>query len=683
METEGLLESFDTLDAFVQLWRTKFTGALRFERESLIKIFYFHDGVIVAATSNDPPDQIGEILKKNGKITPEQLNQIQEAGSSRALGEGLISAGFITRKELLWALKMQLIEMVSSILKWTDGSYSLVENYLPKRTENVSFLTQHILLELILRSNDRDFVLGRIISPDDLLMKDPERKDDYKALDLSKDADAIVGRLEPNATVAEIAASSKIDDFSVFKLLGALKMLGILVPVGGGGAAPHAAVEPASTVSLEDALAGSSATELGLEPPSFDVSQPSPGQTEMSFDFAPAEAAAPASFELDLPPIPAKISAPAAESEHFESVPDPVSNPSASSFDLPPAPEMGATPDAAPGSAAETSLPSMPEWDPSTRASFAGGESGGTLDTSLEDTFEEMEPVVGVPSTSRIPGQRVDMNFPVGRHGGRVRSSERRKTIAFVVFVGIAFLAVAGAYQWRKRKRLPRFGPPVAAAGAAKSRSAAGAGVPATGTAASPSSVRSAASTAPATASSVAVPRSGETVAASPAVTASKAPPAPLPVAPPVSSPAVKPAPSSIAAKPVSSSIAAKPAVQAAPVKSAAPSPPPSPPAATADFRKMGQEFARKAAGYSKSSWTIQIELVCADESVERALGTQTAEFRIWFVPISYKGRSCYRIFAGVFASEAAARSALQRIPAHFLEGGNRPAAVSIVKALK
>ena len=724
METEGTLEGFDVLAALVDLWRRKFTGALRFERESFIKIFYFHDGVVVAATSNDPPDQVGEILKKSSKITDEQLRTVEESGGARSIADRLITAGFITRKELLWALKMQLIEMIGSILRWPDGSWSLVENYLPKRTENVSFLTQHVLLELILRSGDRNLILGRIISPDDVLVKSVERAEDYRALDLSKDADAIVSRLDGTTSTAEIAASSKIDDFSVFKLLGALKLLGVLGPVGSelpseegmpslesALAAPEPSFDAGAPVAFEMEPAGVDfGAPVDLSPPELpSVPMPAPEPEPIaapSFELDVAPSAPAMSFEpmpeLPEPPMPEPGFAPSFEPEMpepaFEAAPPapPVQ------MSIPePEPEMEAP--LAGGFAPEPDAPVRRAWepppittaviptmattdlDPLNEPTLSSGRTLGgitpeadedspSLDSSLGETFEE--PDERRHSTQRLPGTKANIGFLPKAPTQAART--RRMMIFGGVALALALFAGGGWFVVRKFFSSSADTPPVVVP-RPKPKPIPPAVVTTARELPTPAPAETTASAAAATSS----PTAPKT-----AIAASTGKPSPLPTAtvaltPPKSAaPPPKPV-ATVAAVPVKT--AAPPPVKATPP---APAPVPAPvkpvPApAMADYRAMARQFADKARSYPKDGWTIQVELVCADESVERALQFQTGTFKIWFIPISYRGKSCYRVFTGVYKTEAEARNAAANLPSHFTEGGNKPTALPLTKALK
>src|SRR5512146_2666397 len=101
MTFEGEVQQLDLMNKLVELWREKFTGALRFENDAIIKIVYFKQGNIISASTNDRADSIDEVLVKAGKITKEHVKQgLSKRKESETLGDALLGLGFISKKEL-------------------------------------------------------------------------------------------------------------------------------------------------------------------------------------------------------------------------------------------------------------------------------------------------------------------------------------------------------------------------------------------------------------------------------------------------------------------------------------------------------------------------------------------------------------------------------------------------------
>src|ERR1051325_4897189 len=131
---EGEINEINLVERLVELWREQFTGAIRFESDGIIKIIYFKDGDVLSASTNDRADSVDEILMKAGKASREHVKQaLAKRKENDTLGDTLLNLGFITRKELTWARRVQVVGVIRSIGEWQAGSYTIVADYLPKR----------------------------------------------------------------------------------------------------------------------------------------------------------------------------------------------------------------------------------------------------------------------------------------------------------------------------------------------------------------------------------------------------------------------------------------------------------------------------------------------------------------------------------------------------------------------
>ena len=99
---------------------------------------------------------------------------------------------------------------------------------------------------------------------------------------------------------------------------------------------------------------------------------------------------------------------------------------------------------------------------------------------------------------------------------------------------------------------------------------------------------------------------------------------------------------------------------------------PPTTDADRARYETMAKEFAADKSG----SFTIQFELVCEPASITRAL--REGGNSVWFVPISYRNKSCYRVFWGRYPTQDSAQSAIAGIPQSLREAA--PVVVHIPK---
>lgn len=236
MMLEGEIGEIHLIERLVELGRERFTGAVRFENDGIIKILYFKTGDVLSASTNDRADSVDEILLRAGKVTREHVKQaLARRKESETLGDALLNLGFITRKELTWARRVQAIGVIRSIHLWKAGSYTVVADYLPKREEGTLFPLQQIIVELIVTEQDRQPVDRALDGGEAVLVKSQDFDEAFHRLGLNEDAEQIAQAIDGERNAAEIASASGKDAFNVYKLLHALATLGLLEKRTRGG----------------------------------------------------------------------------------------------------------------------------------------------------------------------------------------------------------------------------------------------------------------------------------------------------------------------------------------------------------------------------------------------------------------------------------------------------------------
>jgi SPOR domain len=226
---EGEISQINLIERVVELWREQFTGAIRFENDGIIKIIYFKGGDVLSASTNDRADSIDEILMRAGKVSREHVKQaLARRKESETLGDAMLNLGYITRKELTWARRVQVVGVIRSIAAWETGSFTIVADYLPKRDEGTLFPLPQILVELIVTEQDRQKFDRAMEGGSAVFEKSGDFQEVFGRLGLNEDAEAIIAQVDGTRSAADVASSSGRDAFNVYKLLHALATLGIL-----------------------------------------------------------------------------------------------------------------------------------------------------------------------------------------------------------------------------------------------------------------------------------------------------------------------------------------------------------------------------------------------------------------------------------------------------------------------
>jgi septal ring-binding cell division protein DamX len=109
-------------------------------------------------------------------------------------------------------------------------------------------------------------------------------------------------------------------------------------------------------------------------------------------------------------------------------------------------------------------------------------------------------------------------------------------------------------------------------------------------------------------------------------------------------------------------------------------SPPPAAATALPRDRRGWLELAdrdrRALARSRRTHYTIQLELVCELPSLEEAWNYERGR-SMWLLVSTHRGRECFRVLWGRYATLEAARSAKASVPRFFFTPTNQPTVVS------
>jgi Domain of unknown function (DUF4388) len=616
MKLEGEIGEISLIERLVELGREQFTGAIRFENDGIIKIIYFKTGDILSASTNDRADSIDEILMRANKVSREHVKQaLAKRKESETLGDALLGLGFITKKELTWARRVQVIGVIRSIAAWTTGSFTVVADYLPKREEGTLFPLPQIITELIVTDNDRAKFDAALDGGSAVLSKAGDFDESFRRLGLNQEAAAIAANIDGVNSASEVAMLSGTDTFNVYKLLHALHVLGLLTTAPKPQVVAQDWSMPASSDDFNfNTEAVADAADMWDAPmPTTEIPAPTPMPSpaleaafESNFEDAPS---------LDLPPMnePTFEMAP----EELEPEPPEMAMPHESgampSWDKAPAPPpiTPMQPFEKPKRMPEPTPPAAEQWG------FDEAQIETAARASVPVRGKNPPPMKDVVKKASKPGRWVD---------------------ALIVSVAIIIIGFSGyaVWMWWQGKQAEKAADAIVVKRPAKR----------------PVIHR----TPPPV-----VPTVTETTSTIlPVATTTTVAPVPTPV--PV---AVKPpVPTKAAPMVITTSTAARveQTTSGALITNAGNTKPAAAvsPASAADasrYDAMAREFAADKSG----AFTVQFELVCEPTSITRAL--REGGTNVWFTAISYRNRSCYRVFWGRYPTQQAAQNAIASIP--------------------
>ncbi|MGH9316739.1 MAG: DUF4388 domain-containing protein [Thermoanaerobaculia bacterium] len=228
LEGSGNLRDVDLLAAFVALWRGRTSGSVRFSRGGSSAGFDLSNGEVSAVLSSEPRFATASVLVRAGKLEAAAVERLSvPEGSDAALAA--LAAGILTKREWRWGEKIRAIEVFSDLLLWPEGRYVFDTGSRPIGTE-ATLAIPRLLLELFLRSRDRNLIEHQLGSPDAPLLRAPDFEQEFATFGLTADAESVVRLIDGRASAAEISRKSPADPFAVLKLLAALATLGLVRP---------------------------------------------------------------------------------------------------------------------------------------------------------------------------------------------------------------------------------------------------------------------------------------------------------------------------------------------------------------------------------------------------------------------------------------------------------------------
>ena len=670
------------------LHRQGATGSLKVEGPSYPKALYFRGGRVLFGSSNDPKDQLGTILIESGKITQEQLDEVNtKVGPGNPLAKVLAESGFVNQRELSEAARVKVERILSDVISYTSGSFEFEDGVLPKGAVDLKLSTEKLLLAAVSRLADRGFVLRHLGSLAVVLAPTPEMGE--KMAELRPEAGDLPERLDGHRTLKEAAALTRFDEFEVAKVACALLFLGLAKKAEprAGALVDELDLGQTARMAFNDEGLASTAPEAPAEPePAFFVSEAESPAGEI--DITMPDTPAPRFGEGETPPLgmsmpqhhpappPARPAEPEPTVAFSFAEPEPTSGgPSGFAFSAPeeataplalepPRTEVIERPAPPPPSPAPPP-PAMPDFSPalSTPSGPMGFEEGlpretvaparpskedlAALDALLNPSASMRSASVPVarprttePSGRHEPASRMAHSSPAhsaSAHPAAARPNRRRRTFPVMpVAAGLGLLGAAAAGAWYFMNRPQQASTrPVARA---------------TPTPAPPVTPSSTLASLPSdavtpTPEASALPKPLPSAAATPPPTA---PPTPPPTPPPTSTVPAKPA-SALGGLPAARQLLDR-----------------------RDFASAARGFEANLRSSPEARFSVQLLVACSDDTVDKAVA-QAGSPDLFILPVNYKGRSCYRMCWGLYDTEARANAATSAIPAYFREGGARP----------
>jgi len=234
MAIKGSLKEASLPDVLQLLALGKKSGCLAVADRQNFGYVYFDEGRICYASIVNRRDRIGDLLVKNGRISPEQLEEaiaLQEQRRDSKLGELLVEISAVTRKDLEGYMRIQIEEAVYYLFTWTQGTFNFEAGMRPDQDFLVRINPESLLLEGARRVDEWSLIEKKIPSFDLIFAVDREHVTDTD-VELEQAQERLLGLIDGQRDVQDLIDESGLVEFEVGKALYGLVTAGFVRRVG-------------------------------------------------------------------------------------------------------------------------------------------------------------------------------------------------------------------------------------------------------------------------------------------------------------------------------------------------------------------------------------------------------------------------------------------------------------------
>ncbi len=216
------------------------TGTLVIEGPSEVARVAFRDGKLAYAQIGQEDNRLATILYRANRLTAGQYNAIAQRAShvsDKELGLLLINAGYLTQDDILSSLQAYFTDVVRRLFTWVEGFFRFENEMLPPEDRiNVRLDLENLIIEGARQLREWEQLQDEIPSLD-MALKFTERPDtSIQKMNLSVEEWRVVSFINPKNTIRQIAATAKMSDIEIRRIVYGLLQAGLVEVVRPEGA---------------------------------------------------------------------------------------------------------------------------------------------------------------------------------------------------------------------------------------------------------------------------------------------------------------------------------------------------------------------------------------------------------------------------------------------------------------
>jgi len=225
MSIKGNLETFYLTSLLQMLNYDQKTGKLTIKSAANEVQIFLHEGDIVFATEAQKTNRLGDLLKDNGMISQQVLNECLALSrkNKQGLGKTLVQQGHISLENLNAFLLKQAENTIYNVFLWTQGEFEYRDQELNlKGVVGNKLNIMNLLLEASRRIDEIEIFKKQIPSEAGVLKIAGNADQDAGDIKLNPDEWRILSLIDGKSTVRQIIDRSGFDDFTAYKHLNSL-----------------------------------------------------------------------------------------------------------------------------------------------------------------------------------------------------------------------------------------------------------------------------------------------------------------------------------------------------------------------------------------------------------------------------------------------------------------------------
>ena len=118
---------------------------------------FFEKGALVFAGSEVPEEHFAEILVQSGVINKHQLTELRGTlGKGDSLGKALKNRGLASARQLAYALKQQISQIMVRVIDQAEGECQVLENILPEKLPKLKIHTLSLIIQSLIHAKNAD-----------------------------------------------------------------------------------------------------------------------------------------------------------------------------------------------------------------------------------------------------------------------------------------------------------------------------------------------------------------------------------------------------------------------------------------------------------------------------------------------------------------------------------------------